>query len=186
MTYEDLQFWLGLAGVIVATIAACIALRMECRNQKRWQADMDRNDQIATANVKPLLTFTGLEYENKRGLRLTNNGLGPALITSVAIECNGRQANTIPDVLEIEHQVVWDTFRRFVEPYEPVAVNEELMLVKLTVDQLRNEEIQNRKIDEAEIVEMMESLKCGLTDVQVRISYTDIFGNAQPDSVRNC
>ena len=179
MTYDDIEAWVGFATVILAVVAVFISVRTEMRSQSRWKADHDREREVATANARPLLSISGLGYEDRRGLRLTNDGIGPALVTNVSISNGGRTGNTVADVVNLGHRVVWNTFRRFRPPFQPVGVGQERTIIELTAAGLRDKEIQPREFSDAEISEIMRKLKDELAVVQIQITYTDIFGNVQ-------
>lgn len=180
MTYDDIQAWVDIATVIAAVVAIIISIRAEMRSQARWNDDKDREKEIATANARPLLSISSVGYENRRGLRLTNDGIGPAIITEVTIKKGDRSGNTVAEVISLGKPVVWDTFRRFRPPLQPIAAGQERMIIELTAAGLKSKEIQGCENTNSEVDEMMGKLKDELRAVQIQIIYTDIFGNVQP------
>lgn len=176
MTYDDIQAWVGLFSVITAFAAILLSVRTERRNR-----------QVSTANARPLLSISGVGYNNRRGLRLTNNGVGTAIVTKVAIKNGDRTGNSVADVVDVDvgENVVWDTFRRFKPPLQPVAAGEERKLIELTQAGLTSPKNQGRVLSDEQATQILQRLKHALATVEITIEYKDIFDNVQPPCTWN-
>lgn len=174
ITYDDIQAWVGIFTMVTAIVAIVLSIRTERRAQARWDDDLKRGERFAAASSRPLLTVSSIGYLNRRGLRLSNNGLGPAIIKRVEIVNGDRSGNTVPDVIDVGRDVVWNTFRRFAPPFLPIAAGQDRTIVELTLDALKSQKLSD---DDAEAV--MRRLGDQLRAVRIRIDYEDVLKNEQ-------
>ena len=65
--------------IFIATIALMISVWQDCEQRKHNRL-----------SVRPLLSFETISYNNSQSIKLSNNGLGPALIQSFQIELDGK------------------------------------------------------------------------------------------------
>ena len=115
-----LQLVAPFVSLTVGVAALLLSLRSERRNQVRFQHQLDLSRRIAEANVRPLLGLTTNAYEDKR-LELSNHGTGTAVIRSLVFRRGRKAATSVPDILDLPAEVVWDDFADYEGPFEHFA-----------------------------------------------------------------
>jgi len=174
MTYDDIQAWVGILSVLAAFAAILLSVFAERRNR-----------QVSQANVRPLLSISSVGYENRRGLRLRNDGVGTAIVTKVTITNGNKTSNAVADVVDVGERVVWDTFRRYTPPLQPVAAGDERKLIELTQKGLTNPNTQGKQLSDEQATRILGKLKHEPASVEIAIEYKDIYGNVQPPCTWN-
>lgn len=178
---KSLREWLQTASatatVVVAVTALVVALHAEQRSSSRFQQQLDKADRAAIANVRPLLTIYTLVYLNKKGVVLANQGIGPAIITSVRISRGNRLVHLLPDLFNLselfDREVMWDDYTGIsAETY--VNSGEEVNLVLLSTLNLT---IQGFSDGQQRVI--MEEFAKQTQGISIRIEYEDILGNRQ-------
>ena len=178
---ENLRVWLqttsAIATVVVAVTALVVALNAEQRSSARFQQQLDQADRTAKADLRPLLTIYTLVYLNKKGIVLANQGIGPAIITSVRISRGNKTVDLLPELFDLSklfnRAVAWDDFTDIgAETY--VKSGEEVNLILLSTGNLGNQGFSARQQGT-----IMEEFANQTQGVSIRIEYEDILENKQ-------
>lgn len=161
-----------LVSTLVGLAALFVSFRNERRNQLRVQQQLEFSKTIAEANVRPLLAITVSGYLDRKALELVNHGSGTAVITNIVFTRGELEAGSVPDVLELSQNVVWNDFTELEDTTEYLPSKASDMLVELTLDHLIGQGFA-----EDEAAALMEELESQLDEVTVTVTYEDVLGN---------
>ena len=160
------------AATLVAVVALIVSFLAERRNQRRFDQQMEESRLLAHANVRPLLALTRSGYLDHKALHLVNHGIGAAVVTKVRFERGGRTALSVPDVVELSGNVVWDDYTEYSEDgifYIPAGGAE--TLIELTQDNLE----QQQHMGEFDAAQLLAALEAQLDEVKVVLTYQDVL-----------
>jgi hypothetical protein len=101
------------ASVTVAIAALVVAFIAEGRSAERFERQLDREEALTVAQVRPLLDLYSQKYDGLKAVRLANRGLGPAIITDVQFCKEARCAAGLVELFSLPPNATWDTYRRF-------------------------------------------------------------------------
>jgi hypothetical protein len=166
---DRLVFWQTVA-VVAATLAAIAAILFGYYQSQIQQTNADL---IAHANIKPLLN-TYFEWTNdSKSLTLINYGIGSALITSIEfIRTDGKSSSSsLVDLLDINdgfNYAYFGTSGSYIEPGGKTVLATSKYLEGLDSDQ--REKIFKSWVDQ-------------MSNISIRIAYTDILGEKQKDLI---
>ena len=166
-----------VASVGVAILAIFLSCWVEKRNRKRFNKQLKQAEKIAVANATPLLVIRSQVYEHKKGITLTNRGVGTAVITSMKFSRDGQDGVTTSNLVELfnlSEKFQWNTFLRFTGDRHYLAAGETFQLVKLTESALVKQGLSQE--DARNLLQQWQTQKSG---IQVCIEYQDVFGNAK-------
>ncbi|MEA2328746.1 MAG: hypothetical protein QOE68_3705 [Thermoanaerobaculia bacterium] len=167
-----LQLAAQLTSTLIALVALFIGLRNESRNQRRFQQQLESSKRIAEANIRPLLALTISGYLDRKALELVNLGTGTAVIRSISFSRGDLVAGSVPDVLDLSREVIWNDFTELEDVIEYLPAKGVDTLVELTLDHLIAQ-----GLTEAEATELMEELESQIDEVRVSVTYDDVLGN---------
>lgn len=166
--------WTALAA-ITSSATALIALVFSVVS---FQRQTKTADEIAHANVKPLLYIHRLRYQDHKSLILRNHGLGPATIIEAAFSREGREAtNNIAALFDLRHPdhpmepIVWQTFDS-IEAYRVIPAGGEIVLIRQTARHL----MEVNAISKAQALDLLRQWQGQRKGVHVHITYTDVLG----------
>jgi len=91
----------GIATLVVAIMSIVIALRVETRNHRRFQTELDLSRELTAASIRPLLTVYSQIADELKSIILVNRGIGPAVITSYYMKRGDQSVNNIKDLFDI-------------------------------------------------------------------------------------
>src|SRR5262245_61258198 len=101
---------------IAAVVAILVALFVEWRMHKRFSRQLERDERIAIANIKPLLAVYPSKFINKKAVTLHNYGVGTAVITAISFsKGDKREKVSLVSLFDLGQNVVWDYFWNFRE-----------------------------------------------------------------------
>ena len=160
---------------LIALVALIVAFRVECRNQARFEEQLDQSRKLAQANIKPLLTISSEVYDDRKSVRLINRGIGPAIITKVELSRGVQKTTDLAKLFQIDGQFKWETFRRLPASGVFVSPNETIHLVKLSEPHLLAQDISPEET--RSILNQWKQQKSG---IRVLLEYEDALGNRQP------
>jgi hypothetical protein len=149
----------------------------ESRNQARFEERLRQSRELAQANIKPILTISSENYEDRKSVRLINRGIGPAVITKVAF-FRGKEPPTA-NLVELFHRIdrpfQWETFSRLPAEGLTVPKDETIDLVRLS-----KKHLLGQGISEQEARSILARWRQEKTGIQVLLEYEDVLGNRQP------
>lgn len=128
------------------------------------------------ASVKPFLLIRSQAYEDLKSIRLTNYGLGPAIIKSALFEKPGSPpTNRIVDLFDHLRKAEprWRRWERFVNlpPDRAIPAEGEVLLIRQSLEHLRNQ-----GIEEEAGLRLLSDWQREKKGIEVYIEYEDIFG----------
>jgi hypothetical protein len=129
--------------------------------------------ETAVASVKPFLYSVRLRYENLRGVKLINGGIGPAVVTKIIIRRGDHEVRNAADLFSFERQFAWDTFRVFGRR-TVIAPKEEVPLLELSLNGLT---AQN--MSEPDALAILSFFRDQLRGLSIYCEYEDALGNEQ-------
>ena len=169
---ETVQVVAGVMSTLVAVVALYLAFRNEKRNQLRFEEQLKLSQEIAIANVKPLLTIHSQVYVDNKGISLFNGGIGTAVITDIEFEKDGRTTQNLVELFNLGSDFYWDTFWKFSGRKYYLRAGRSYQLVKLTLKKLEDQGFPQDKA--LRLLSKWQEQKSG---INVRIQYSDVFGN---------
>jgi hypothetical protein len=179
---DSIQAVSAIVSTGIAAYAISMGVKAERRSAEaeqraldRYREDRDLQEKIARANIRPFLQTTRFLYQDNRGVALGNAGLGTAAITSINFSRNREVSKCIPDLMDFDIDFHWDTFRRFGDERKFIAPGDSIRLVQLTKEKLLAQDISDADADA-----IMASCGEQLSEVEIRIEYTDMLDNPQP------
>jgi hypothetical protein len=179
-TLDMIQTVVGALSAFAALAAVIVAVCSERRNQRRFDEQLRESRELAQANVKPLLTVSSQTYEDLKSVRLTNRGIGSAVITKVEFSRGQQRTTDLVDLFQINGEFRWETFRRLPKSRFFVAPNETIDLVKLSARHLHEQGVSEQNA--GSILVQWQQQKSG---IHVLLEYEDVLGNPQPACEEN-
>jgi hypothetical protein len=166
--------WTAVAAITSAVIAL-IALGFSVVS---FQRQTKAANEVAHANVKPLLYIHRLRYKDHKALILRNHGLGPATIVEAAFSRTAEKTtHNIVKLFDLRHpdrpqaRIVWQTFDS-VEPHRVIPRGGEIVLVRQSASHL----MRVNKISEPQALGLLCQWQEQRKGIHVHISYTDVLG----------
>jgi hypothetical protein len=171
----DAQMWTALASAVIALAALAFSVISFQRQQDQAKRQQDRAEELTMASVKPFLSIRSQTYEDLKSIRLTNNGLGPAIIRSAQFEKPGRPpTNRIVDLFDHlrEAEPRWRAWERFVNlpPNRAIPAQGEVLLIQQSLEHLRKQGVEERA--GLRLLSDWQEEKKG---IEIYIEYEDIF-----------
>lgn len=103
----------NLLTAIAALSAVVLAILTEVRAQKRFRQDVELQSRIASADIRSMLNVEDHLGDKGRKVILLNEGLGPAVITSMTFSKDDRHGTSLPSILNIATKFGWNDFCTF-------------------------------------------------------------------------
>ena len=164
-----------VASIVVSLLALVVVFRVEHRNQKRFETQLEQSREIAAANLRPLLSLRSQIYVNQKGVSLENFGVGTAVISSIEFFRDGEKPTRhLVELFESPDDYAWDTFWRFSTKRYYLAAGTKHQLVKLTSANLIGQGCSEERA--LKLLEAWQSQKSG---IRVRVRYEDVLDNRQ-------
>ena len=171
----DLNAILNLLSAIAALSAVIVAVLSQQHANKQFRQNIELQERIAAANIRPLLTTHYLSGSHLIEVALANAGLGTAVITHLAYSKDDRKGTSMPSVLDLPVELdYYDTLYgqdKYLQPRE----EDKLVIVSLTRDRLKKEGFR-----EAEIRKVFRLVEEQISGVILDVDYEDVLGNRQP------
>lgn len=172
MDAEAVKLVVQLTSTAVALIALYVSFRNERRNHERFQQQLDLSRRVAEGNARPLLALSISAYDDHKALELTNHGSGTAVISNVVIRRGKRTAGSVPDVLDLGRDIVWNDFTDFGDSIVYVPPRASEVLIDLTYDHLIEQ-----GFSEEDAASQLEELEQQIDEIRVSVTYEDVLGN---------
>jgi len=174
---ETLKLMSQMVSTLIGLVALFISFRNEHRNQLRFQQQLEFSKSIAEANIRPLLALTVSGYLERKALELVNHGSGTAVVTAITFKRGDREAASVPDVIELSDDVVWNDFTLLEDAIEYLPSKASDTLIELTYDHLIGQ-----GFSKSAAAALMEELEAQLDEVKVTVTYEDVLGNVIADA----
>lgn len=162
----------SIVSMVVAIVALFVAFRVERRNQLRFDDQLKQSRKFAIANMKPLITIQSQIYINRKGITLSNFGVGTAVITNIEFEKGGYSTRSLVELFDLGTEFMWDTFWKFSGDKYYIPANGRRQLVELTSKNLVKQEWS-----EDEAIALLAKWQAQKAGINVRIEYEDLIGN---------
>ncbi len=159
-----------------AIVAIWIAVQVERKTNERFAKQLEREEVLAEATIRPLLSIYASKFLDTKAITLRNYGLGTAIITSVLFtRKDGKEEKMlVTDLFDFPRPITWDYYWRFREKRYYLAAGEKLTLAKLTAKGLAEDGMA-----QAEITRILESLQQQMDGLKIQLEYQDVLGNQQ-------
>jgi hypothetical protein len=171
---RDTIVLLQTIATLAATIAAISAIAI---GFYQFQNQQYNEDQIAHANIKPLLEFRFEFSDDEKLIKLINLGLGTAIITSIKFYKDEDANSSVLNAAKLTNLVYNSTYDfswSFSDSQNYIQEGESLIISKITKDYLKKENFNDDQIDE-----IMKSWEDQNSKIHVEITYTDVLGEKQ-------
>ncbi len=174
----DIATILNLLTAIAALSAVILAILSENRAQKRYKQDIERQEKLAAASVRPALTIDKDRIFTTTQIFLRNQGLGTAKSIDFTFTKNGRQSKCrIIDVFDPTYADPFDSVMSFYDKEQNhLRPGGEYVLFKITRENLEKQGITPEGI--GRIFAELDKQIQGLTIV---VNYEDVLGNQQKE-----
>jgi hypothetical protein len=171
----DLNSVLNLLSAIAALSAVIIAILSQQRANKQFRQNIELQNRIAAANIRPLLTP---HYESGLDLieaALVNAGLGTAVIKQLTFSKGDRKGPSIPSVVDLPVEL--DCYDTLDEPEEYLqsGQDDKMVILSLSRDVLKEQGFRG-----AEIRKTFRLIEEQIDGVILDVDYEDALGNKQP------
>ena len=180
---DAIQAAAGVFSTIIAAFALYKAISTEKRGRLRFdkqlqlsKEQLEHQQKIADTNLRPILFMFDLAYVNRRGLILSNQGLGPAIITGAELTLGNKRETAIPDLFDFGRSFSWDTFWRFLDG-EQLAIRPG---DEITLMELRKSSLIDQGIDPDRAQNILDTIKEQLPLIQVSIFHTNVEHEVLP------
>jgi hypothetical protein len=172
----DAQSWTALASAVIALAALAFSAISFQRQQAQAKRQQDRAEELTMANVKPFLLIQSQTYQNLKSIRITNNGLGPAIIKLAEFrKPGGTPTDKIVELFDHLRKTEprWRMWERFVNVSQnsAIPVQGDLLLIKQSLEHL-----QKQGVEEAVGLKLLSEWQKEKKGIEVYIEYEDIFG----------
>ena len=175
LTSDFFQAVANLSSVVIAVLALIVAINSERRARHQFEIQIEMQERIDTANLRPILTIIKSEYGNNRGIRLENAGLGTAVITSIEFEKNGKRTCSVIELFELDDEIEWDAFWVFTEKTYYLRADRTIHLAHLSEEGLS----KKPEFTSDDKKRILDTVKEQIKGISIRIEYEDIQGNIQ-------
>jgi hypothetical protein len=171
----DLSSVLNLLSAIAALSAVTIAILSQQRANKQFRQNIELQNRIAAANIRPLLTP---RYESGLDLieaALVNAGLGTAVITQLTLSKGDRKGTSIRSVVDLPVEL--DCYDTLDEPEEYLqsGQDDKMVILSLSRDALKEQGFRGAKIRKT-----FRLIEEQIDGVILDVDYEDVLGNKQP------
>lgn len=170
-----LQVVADSAAVIIALAALVFSFRIEARNHRRFEQDLETSRKLAAANLKPLLYIRSQTYADLKSVILENRGVGPAVITRIRFSKDGRESRNLAELFGLPEVRRWDLYRTYAESGTHLRAGAEEVLVRLSQPRLVEQGFAPE-----EALEILRRWQQAKTGIRIEIDYQDVLGNPQP------
>jgi hypothetical protein len=169
-----------MASTIAAIASAVIALAALSFTVFSFRRQQDRVEKFAVSSVRPILRIDPQSYVNLKSLRLSNHGLGPAIVTRARFEKEGRPStDSIVDLFQHlfvsahypQGQLLWETYQ-VVWPGLVLPAQKGIVLVKESAEHLIDQ-----GLSEPDALDLLRQWQDERRGIKVHIEYTDIYEN---------
>lgn len=162
----------AIGSAIVATIAALISFISIVVSVATLRHQRKHNQ----LSVLPLAYVMLGDYEDCLYVKVRNNGTGPMIVK--AIEIHGADSPFAPLIAGMPEPPKSVNWTNFVEEYEErsIAAGGEMVLLELSSESSTSE-VQFKKF--------RDKVRLALGKLRIRVTYTDIYGDAMPDANRD-
>ena len=171
---EWVQTAANIGSLAVAIVALAIAFNAEKRNAERFHAQLEQSSQIARANIRPLLSIASSGFVGVKLVVLKNDGLGTAMVKRIRFTRDNDSVLNLADLFRFDRPVVWDNFYVFADGDFFLPAGEQVTLVNLTSQGLRQQ-----GFEQAEIADLMSDFDRQMRGIHIVIDYEDLLGNPQ-------
>lgn len=173
------QSIVSVVTVIIAVVALVISIRSEKRNVAQFQKQLEFQEKLNAANLKPILRVIKYTYEHRKGFELSNAGIGTAIITKISFERDGKESRHLHKLLDFEGYIYWESRWTFGEWDYYLRPGESIRILSQSIEYL-----ESKGSDKSDAKKFLESLKNQLDEVSIYIEYSDILGNQQAPLVK--
>jgi hypothetical protein len=160
----------SLGSLAVAVVALVLGLRAEARNQRRFEEQLALSKEISRANARPILATVVEAYEDRKGVTLVNHGPGTAVVTHFEYRRGDQRSTCMADLATLPTSIEWnecpDMGAKF---YLPAKESETLLLLTF-------ERLTELGIAKPQAHKLMEMLEAAIDEIEVVVSYEDVFG----------
>lgn len=162
----------ALASVIIAAAALTFSI-LSFRAQQQWA------DKNAQANVRPFFWTKVLTYADHKAVILRNDGVGPAVITSLTFTRSGRSEARVVDLLNVSPPKYWETFTA-ARSGRVVPPQGEIVLLRQTRDHLLGQGIT----DTAAALDLLRDIQQDWHGITLEVRFHDIYEHERPPYTR--
>jgi len=174
-TISIIQTFAIVTSTAIGIGALILALKAENRNRKQFQLQIDESRKLAEFSRKPILNIHINNYIDRKEVILANFGEGPANITHINFKRDDNEARNIAALFSFSDQFNWDSIWNFTEPTHYLPANKEIILAKLTAENLKSQNFEKEEVDK-----IMNTFYQELLNIKIHFEYKDVFDNPQP------
>lgn len=164
----------NVLSILTAILALVIAIRAERRSAARFNLQIELQRRTATASLRPILAIFTAEFDNNKGIVLSNAGAGTAIITDIVFRRGPTSTKTLRELFNLPDSPSWDNYWSFSERRHYLRAGKSIDLVRLTLRGLTDS-----GLTETEASYVLRAWQDQLAGIEVSIAYEDILGNAQ-------
>lgn len=174
-----IQALVGIAAIVIAILAMIISMNTENRNQKKFDQQLEREEKLALAKIKPLLSIKTLNYTNHKAIILINHGSGTAVIREISFSKGEKEdQKIITNLFKVPANLKWDTFRVFDANKHFLREGEEVNIIDLSEPGLI---LQDYTREGA--LKVLTSIQQQWNGIKISVEYEDVLGNPQETSI---
>lgn len=171
----DLISILNLLSAMAALSAVIIAILSQQRANRQFHQNIELQNRIAAANIRPLLTTHYESGSDWIEAALVNAGLGTAVITQLTLSKGDRKGCSILPVVDLPVELdCYDTFEG-PEEYLQSGQDDKMVILSLSTDALKKQGFR-----EAQIRKTFHLIEEQIGGVILDVDYEDVLGNKQP------
>ena len=180
MTQEQATLINSVTAVISsigAITAILVVILVEIRTSRRLSEELQREERLAVANIKPLLGVSPTEFTDCKAVTLHNYGIGTAVVIGISF-ARGNKVDSLSlvNLFDFAERVNWDYSWSFRQRRLYVQPGQDVVLLKLSEANLAGQ-----GFDEATIRKILDSVQEQMDGITMYITYEDILGNLQED-----
>ncbi len=166
---EWLQIGANIGSLIVAVVALTITFNTENRSAERFREQLAQSNEIAKANIRPLLDLGSSGFIGVKLISLQNDGLGTAVVKKINFTKNEKSVLNLAELFEFKKKVVWDNFYVFTNSNYFLRAGESVPLLNLTAEGLRRQ-----GYNESKITQILKEFDTQLKGIEIQIKYDDL------------
>ncbi len=168
-----------LAALFISLTALFVSFRVERRNQRRFQQQLETSLTVAKANVAPCLGLSAEAYWDRQAIILHNYGPGTAIITELMCHRGNQSSRDLGDLFALAPNVSFEEISGFSDGknYAPGRSVEVILLLTL-------EKLVNAGHEPSDARRILEQLEKQIDEFSMTVTYEDVLHNEIESDLR--
>jgi hypothetical protein len=168
-----------LTATLISLTALFVSFRVERRNQRRFQQQLETALEVAKANVAPRLGLSAEAYWNRQAIILRNYGPGTAIITALMCHRGNHSSRDLGDLFAPSANVSFEEISGFSDGKNYAQGHSTEVILLLTLEAL-----VKAGHEPADARRILEALETQIDEFSMTVTYEDVLHNEIETNLR--